>query len=162
IGLDLDPLEAIASAEGALADDAPAVHEGHPNLYLESRMEAGDVDGAFADASAVIERLFVHERVSAAPIEPRGLLVEPVGAGVKVVSSTQGPHKLRLALSEVLGLELDAIQVVCPHIGGGFGQKAHVYPEEIVVVAVALRLGRPVRWMEDRVENLLAATHARQ
>jgi len=162
IELDLDPLEAVPDTEGALTDGATLVHEGHPNLYLESWLEAGEVDTAFGQAAAVVERTFRHARVSASPIEPRGLVAEPNGEGVRLWSSTQGPHKLQLAVAEALSLEKGQVQVLCPDIGGGFGQKAHVYPEEIVVAAAALRLGRPVKWIEDRVENLLGSTHARE
>jgi len=161
IELDLDPLEAVPDVERALRADAAAVHDGHPNLYMESNFEAGDVDSALGRAAVVIERSFTHERVSAAPIEPRGALAQPVDGGVKLWSSTQVPHKLRLAAAEVLELDAPQVQVICPEVGGGFGQKAHVYPEEILVAAAALRLGRPVRWTEDRVENLIGATHAR-
>ncbi|HZQ63947.1 MAG TPA: xanthine dehydrogenase family protein molybdopterin-binding subunit [Gaiellaceae bacterium] len=148
VGLDLEPLAGV-----------PLHPEG--DAFLESRIEAGDVEAAFASAAVVVERRFVHRRVSASPIEPRGLVAEPTADGVLVRCSTQGPHKLMLALAATLGLQPEQVQVVCPDIGGGFGQKAHVYPEELVVAAVALRLGRPVKWIEDRVENLLASTHAR-
>jgi aerobic carbon-monoxide dehydrogenase large subunit len=150
VTLDLDPL-----------GSASPLHEGHANVFHEARLEAGDVAAAAGAAAAVVERTFRHERVNAAPIEPRGVLARPADGGLRVWSSTQAPHKLRLALSEALPLELDQIQVVCPDIGGGFGQKAHSYPEELVVAALALRLGRPVKWIEDRLENLVAAAHAR-
>ena len=162
IDLDFDLLEPVPSTDQALKNGAPTVHEGRPNLYLESWFEAGDVDGAFARAAAVVERTFRHARVSAAPIEPRGVVAEPTDDGVCLWSSTQGPHKLQLAVAEALGLERAQVQVRCPDVGGGFGQKAHVYPEEIVVAAAAIQLGRPVKWTEDRVENLIGATHARE
>src|SRR5207253_3085555 len=152
IELELDPLDPVPDAAAALAANAPSVHQGRPNLYLESRFEAGDVEGAFAQAEAVVERTFRHARVNASPIEPRGALAAPSEDGVKLWSSTQGPHKLQLALGEAVRLEPAHVQVVCPDVGGGFGQKAHVHPEEIVVAAIAWRLGRPVRWIEDRVE----------
>jgi carbon-monoxide dehydrogenase large subunit len=138
------------------------VHGGRPNLYVESRLENGDVDGAFADAAAVVERTFRHGRVNASPIEPRGVLAEPTEDGVRLWSSTQGPHKLQLAVAEALGLQRAQVHVICPDVGGGFGQKAHVYPEEILVAALARQLGRPVKWIEDRVENIVASTHARE
>ncbi|HKP18750.1 MAG TPA: xanthine dehydrogenase family protein molybdopterin-binding subunit [Gaiellaceae bacterium] len=162
IELELDPLEPVPDVGRALADAAPPVHEGRSNVYMETRLEAGEVDAAFARAATVVERTFTHRRVSAAPIEPRGALAQPVDGGARLWSSTQGPHKLRLAAAEVLGLDPARLQVVTPDVGGGFGQKAHVYPEEIVVAAAALRLDRPVRWTEDRVENLVGASHARE
>jgi carbon-monoxide dehydrogenase large subunit len=94
-------------------------------------------------------------------MEPRGVLAAPDGDGLTVWSSTQAPHQLRTFLAEVLELDPVSVRVVCPDVGGGFGQKAHCYPEEAVVAAAALRLGRPVKWIEDRSENLTAASHAR-
>ncbi len=161
IVLDLDPLPPVAGAEAALADGAPVV-DGYPgNVLYESRLEAGDVDAAFARAAAVVERTFVNPRYSAAPIEPRGVAAAPDGDRLSVWSSTQAPHKLARTIEELLGLEHGTVRVVAPDVGGGFGQKAHAYPEEILVAWLARRLDRPVRWTEDRAENLLAACHAR-
>ncbi|HZQ03562.1 MAG TPA: xanthine dehydrogenase family protein molybdopterin-binding subunit [Gaiellaceae bacterium] len=162
VRLELDPLEPIVDPRRALADDAPLLHPARPNVYVESRIDAGDVDAAFAEAAAVVEAELVHGRSAAAPLEPRGVLALPDGAGLVLHASTQGPHKLRLAVAETLGLALDDVRVLCPAVGGGFGQKAHVYPEEIVVAWLALRLERPVKWTEDRSENLVAASHARE
>ena len=158
IELDLDPLDAVPDIRVALAPEAPSVHEGRPNLYLETRLEAGEVDDAFAQAAAVVERTFRHSRINASPLEPRGALAVPTGDGLRLWSSTQAPHQLQLAVAKALGVP---VQVVCPDIGGGFGQKAHVHPEEVVVAAAAGRLGRAVRWGEDRVENLASSAHAR-
>jgi aerobic carbon-monoxide dehydrogenase large subunit len=162
VDLELDPLEAVPDVQSALAPGAPSVHEGRPNAYLESSLEVEDVAGCFADAAVVIERSFCHGRVSASPIEPRGVLATPTQDGVRLWASTQGPHKLQVAVAEALGLQRADVHVICPDVGGGFGQKAHVYPEEIVVASLAQRLGRPVKWIEDRVENLVASTHARE
>jgi carbon-monoxide dehydrogenase large subunit len=158
---DLDPLEAVIDPRRALEDDAPRLHDHPSNVYVESRVEAGDVDEAFTNAALVVEREFRHPRSAAVPIEPRGLVAEPDGDGVRIWASTQGPHKLRLAVAETLGLALERVRVVCSDVGGGFGQKAHVYPEELVVAWLAVQLGRPVKWIEDRSENLLASSHAR-
>jgi carbon-monoxide dehydrogenase large subunit len=161
VGLELEPLEALADAGRTLSEGPPRLHENGSDLYFESRLETGDLDGAFERAAAVVTRTFRHGRVSAAPLEPRGLVAAPDGDGICLWSSTQGPHKLRLAVSAALGLERDRVRVICPDVGGGFGQKAHVYAEELVVAALAHRLGRPVKWVEDRVENLTASSHAR-
>jgi carbon-monoxide dehydrogenase large subunit len=161
IELDLEALTPVAGTEAALADGAPVV-EGYPtNVLYDSCVEAGDVDAAFARAAAVVERTFLNPRYSAAPIEPRGAIAVPDGDGVLVWSSTQAPHKLAQTIAELLGLEPGAARVIAPDIGGGFGQKAHAYPEEILVADLARRLGRPVKWLEDRAENLLASSHAR-
>ena len=161
VELDLDPLVPLVDPLDALARDAPLLHEGRPNVYVESRVEGGDVDAAFAAAAVVVEAELRHGRSTALPLEPRGIVAEPDGDGVVVRATTQGPHKLRIALAATLGLEAEHVRIVCTSVGGGFGQKAHVYPEELVVAWLARRLGRPVKWVEDRSENLVAASHAR-
>ena len=161
VELDLDPLVPLVDPLDALARDAPLLHEGRPNVYVESRVEGGDVDAAFAAAAVVVEAELRHGRSTALPLEPRGIVAEPDGDGVVVRATTQGPHKLRIALAATLGLEEEHVRIVCTSVGGGFGQKAHVYPEELVVAWLARRLGRPVKWVEDRSENLVAASHAR-
>lgn len=163
ISLELDPLEPLPDPWRALDADAPRLHDHESNVLLESRFEAGDVEAAFGQAAVVVELAFHHPRSAALPLEGRGLVAAPEeeGDGVRIWASTQGPHKLRLAVSELLGLAHEQVRVVCPDVGGGFGLKAHVYPEEVVVAWLALRLGRPVKWVEDRSENLLAASHAR-
>ena len=161
IELEFEALPLIADTKQALVVGSPIV-DGYPsNTIYDSRVEAGDVDAAFAQAAAIIERTFDNPRYSAAPIETRGVLAVPDGDGLRVWSSTQIPHKLAQTIAELLALEADAIRVVAPDIGGGFGQKAHVYPEEVLVAWIARRLKRPVKWLEDRVENLLASSHAR-
>ena len=161
IELEIEPREALADPWRALADDAPRLHEHPTNAVFDHTVEGGDVERAFAEAAVVVERIFVNPRYCATPIEPRGVLAVPEGGGVCVWSSTQAPYRVRAALSELLELPLEACRVRCPDIGGGFGQKAHVYPEEIVVAWLARHLDRPVKWIEDRSENLLAASHAR-
>ena len=161
VELDLDPLVPLVDPLDALARDAPLLHEGRPNVYVESRVEGGDVDAAFAAAAVVVEAELRHGRSTSLPLEPRGIVAEPDGDGVVVRATTQGPHKLRIALAATLGLEEEHVRIVCTSVGGGFGQKAHVYPEELVVAWLARRLGRPVKWVEDRSENLVAASHAR-
>jgi carbon-monoxide dehydrogenase large subunit len=160
VAVDYEPLPAVCSIEDALRPDLPSLHEGHTNVVFRETREVGAVDEAFRSASVVVEREFRNPRYNAVPIEPRGVLAAPDGDGLVVWSSTQIPHILERSLAELLGLD-GRIRVRCPDIGGGFGQKAHVYPEEIAVAWAALRLGRPVKWAEDRVEGLEAATHAR-
>jgi carbon-monoxide dehydrogenase large subunit len=159
---EIDELEPLVDPRRAIAADAPEIHDGHPNLVVDTAQEAGHVDAAFASADVVVERTFRTPRHSAMPIEGRGILATPDGRGVRIWSSSQVPHKLRETVSALLGLDPADVRVITPDIGGGFGVKAHVYPEEIVVAAVALRLGRPVKWVEDRVENLASAAQARK
>jgi carbon-monoxide dehydrogenase large subunit len=160
IAVDYEPLAAIASIENALDPGLPPLH-GDGNVIFREEREMGDVDDAFASAAVVVERTFRNPRYSAAPMENRGVLAVPDGDSLVVWSGTQIPHILEETLAELLGLE-GRVSVRCPDIGGGFGQKAHVFPEEIAVAWAALQLGRPVKWVEDRRENLIASAHARE
>jgi aerobic carbon-monoxide dehydrogenase large subunit len=137
------------------------VHDGATNVLFESSGEVGDVERAFADAAVVIERRFRNPRYCATPIEPRGVVAAPDGQGVRIWSSSQIPHTLARITAELLELPPEHVHVTIPDVGGAFGQKAHAYPEEIVLAWLALRLGRPLKWVEDRAENLMAASHAR-
>ncbi len=130
-------------------------------MLYEASFAKGDVDAAFAAADILIERKFISPRQSAFPLETRGLLAEPVETGLHVHASTQVPHLLQRLLAEALRLPRRQIRVMCPDVGGGFGLKAHVYPEEVVTCAAARMVGRPVKWVEDRTECLIASCHAR-
>jgi carbon-monoxide dehydrogenase large subunit len=142
-------------------DPQGLLHEAPANVLYENTSEVGDVERAFAQAAVVIERTFRNPRYCATPIEPRGVVAAPDDDGVRIWSSSQVPHALALVTADLLDLPLERVRVAVPDVGGAFGQKAHVYPEEIVTAWLALRLGRPVKWIEDRVENLMAASHAR-
>jgi len=163
VQLDYEPLPAISDSEGALENDAALVHDAVPgNVYFRANREFGDVDAAFATAEAIVEETVMHPRVAAAPIECRGVVaVRTNEGGVKVWSSTQCPHLVAEAIAECCGLPESLVRVLTPDIGGGFGVKAHVYTEEVTVAWLALKLGRPVIWLEDRSEHLQAASHAR-
>ena len=155
----LDPLPVIS--DPVAAAEAPPLHDHPTNVLFENVVEVGDVDAGLEGAAAVIERTFRNPRYCATPIEPRGILVSPEGDGVRIWASTQAPHKLSAIVAETLGLSRDSTRVTTTDVGGGFGQKAHAYPEDVVVAWLALRLRRPVKWIEDRSENLLASSHAR-
>lgn len=156
-----EPLPPVISIEDALRTDLPSLHGGEGNVIFREERESGDVEQAFSSAHTVVERTFRNPRYNAVPIEPRGALAIPSGDGLVLWSSTQIPHILEEAVARLLGLE-GRVRVMCPDIGGGFGQKAHVFPEEVAVAWAAIRLGRPVKWFEDRSENLLASTHSRE
>jgi aerobic carbon-monoxide dehydrogenase large subunit len=159
--VDVKELPVVASVDDALRDGAPRLHEHATNVLYEASFAAGNVDAAFAAADVVIERTFISPRQSALPLETRGVLAEPTEAGVHVHASTQVPHLLHRVLAEALDVPRDEIRVRCPDVGGGFGLKAHVYPEEVVTCAAARLVGRPVKWVEDRTECLIASCHAR-
>ena len=115
-----------------------------------------------ADAEVVVHGRFVNQRIAAVPMEPNGILVEPLPEGrLDVTVPTQAPFGVRDGLANALGLEPDAIHVVAPAVGGGFGAKTGAYCEHIVAVALAQRLERPVKWTETRSENMVAMTHGR-
>jgi carbon-monoxide dehydrogenase large subunit len=158
IELTLNPLAVAADPRDP---EAPAIHAGSGNVVFDSFSEVGEVDEAFEQAEVVIERSFRNPRYCATPIEPRGALAVPDGEGIRIWSSTQIPHVLCRIVAELLELPLERVRVTVPSVGGGFGQKAHAYPEEILVAWLALRTGRAVKWVEDRTENLIGSSHAR-
>jgi aerobic carbon-monoxide dehydrogenase large subunit len=160
---ELDQLTAVSTFTDAMAEGAPLVHDSVPlNQYFVGRRSMGDVAAAFAAADVVVEGEVVHPRVTGAPMEGRGVLATPDGSGGVVTwTSSQAPHFVADAIAECLHLGEDRVRVITPDVGGGFGIKAHVYPEEILVSWIALRLNRAVKWIEDRSEHLQAANHAR-
>ena len=133
-----------------------------PEVIFEHEFAAGPVDEALGAAAQVVEGEFQLARQAPLPLETRGVIAswDAPSAQLRVWTSTQVPDIVRRGLCLALDIREAAIHVLAPDVGGGFGLKAHVFPEEIVVAALARRLGRPVRWVEDRRENLLAGTHA--
>ena len=131
------------------------------NLFQERTIAAGDIEAAARAAEITVTREYRMNRQSGAPMECRGVLAyrDHRLDEVVVYASTQTPHTMRVALGEFLGIEERRIRVVAPDVGGGFGPKARLYPEEIVLAALALELDHPVRWIEDRNEHLLTAAH---
>jgi len=160
VQVEYEILEAATTPEAALTPGAPRVQEDWPdNLADRSAGAVGDVDGALAGADTVVEGVFTYPRVAGVPLEPRGVLarVDPDRGVLTVWTSTQVPYQVRGAIAAALGLPEDQVRVIAPDVGGGFGVKGHVYPEDVLVPAVARRLGRPVRWCETRIEHFLAA-----
>jgi carbon-monoxide dehydrogenase large subunit len=160
VGFELESLPPVVDPVAACEPGGTLLFE-ETNVLYDSRFEKGEVDAAFEAAAVVVERKFRNPRYSPAPMEGRGALAIPEADGVLVWTSSQAPHRLAEVTAALLGLEPDTVRVRCADVGGAFGQKCHAYPEEILVAWLARRLGRPVRWIEDRAENLLAAAHAR-
>jgi aerobic carbon-monoxide dehydrogenase large subunit len=159
-----EPLPAVVDPEGAMTAAAPVIHdELGDNVIFHTRYEQGDVAGALAAADIRIAQTFRHARCSSSPMEGRGVMarLDPVDDVLTIWASTQSPHLMRSGLAEALRLSESRIRILCPAVGGGFGPKMHLYPEDIVVAELARRLRRPVRWVEDRRENLLASAQAR-
>lgn len=159
VRVDYEEGAAVASLEAALADDAPAVHEDAPgNVLLDVQFADDDVEPDFAKAAVVVEATFRTGRVTAVPMEGRACLAEwdPREDRTLLYSSTQVPHIVRTAVAGILKLPERRLRVVAPDVGGGFGQKCVVAPEEALTIIAARAVGRPVKWIEDRQENLLA------
>jgi aerobic carbon-monoxide dehydrogenase large subunit len=161
IDVDFDPLPALVDPFLAAQVGSVRLHALHSNVLMEDSVDSGNVDQLLGAADIVVEASFRTNRCAAAPIEPRGATAWFESGQLVMYSSTQAPHILRNLLASTFRLDLSGVRVICPDIGGGFGQKAHSYPEEVVVAALAMKLGRPVQWLEDRSENLAAASHAR-
>ncbi len=165
IEIDYESLPAVVDPEEALRPGAPKVLlDAEDNVGLSVRHGTGDVEQAFAQAAVVIEETFRSHRYVASPIETRGLVAQPdpFTDRLTVWSSTQTPHRVRNHLASALGLMPDDVRVVSVDVGGAFGQKGILYVEELLIPFVARELGRAVRWIEDRQENLTAASHARE
>ena len=158
--VEYEPLPVAASPETALAAGAPKVHDDWPdNLAGISESQTGDIRSGFAGADVTVEMRLYYPRVAGMPIEPRGVLASyDAATGLLTVwLSTQVPFAVRSGIAGVLGMAEERVRVIAPEVGGGFGIKGHVYPEDILVPAVARRLGRPVKWIETRREHFLAA-----
>lgn len=163
IDVDYDELPVVADIASAIEAQALANEAVPANLVYRGHRCQDDLDGAFANAACIATGQFSNNRVSAAPMEPRGCIAshEWTSGQLTVWSATQMPSFLKTMLAIHLAFPEQRIEVITPQVGGGFGQKAHVHPEEVLVCLLAIELGKPVRWIEDRRENLLSATHAK-
>jgi len=165
VRVDYEPLPAVTGMAAALAPGAPRVDDALPdNLVSHQSVVCGDPQRRFAEAHRVVEARFVQHRQTHVPMEPRGCCAvwDEGRRHLTMHVGTQVPHPYRTMLSARLGLSESQITVLCPDIGGGFGQKITLYREELTVAALARALNRPVRWREDRGENLMASAHARE
>jgi carbon-monoxide dehydrogenase large subunit len=165
VEVDYEQLDAVPTLERALAADALVVHDGwDDNVAVRFTVEKGDVEGALADAALVVRERFGVQRQAGIPLETRGAVAtwEPDRRGLTLWSATQNSHPLRRAMSRVAKLDPERIRVIAPDVGGGFGIKGVLYPEDLLVGLLAMRLGRPVKWIEDRLEHMLSAVHARE
>ena len=160
--VDYEPKPAVVDPEKALEDGSPLVWEQFgTNKTHEWGLSGGDIEAGLAEADVVVERRLVNHRIAGAPIEPRGSIAELRGDSLTLYSSTQIPHIARFVLSGMLGIAEDKLRVVAPDAGGGFGAKLQVYAEEALVLVLAKRLGRPVKWTESRTEHLTTSHHGR-
>ena len=163
--VDVEPLPAVADLEAALQPDAPLVHDQFgSNLAAQVHQRKGDYASAKAAAALVVSRRFLYDRGASAAIENRGVVASwDARAGeLTVWDTTQAPIPIRNGLAAMLGLGESHVRVIAPFIGGGFGPKIMMfYPEEVLIPWAAMRLSRPVKWIEDRRENFYATTQER-
>ncbi len=152
--VEYEPLPAVVDPEAALAG-GPLVHEAlGTNKVHEWSLPGGDVEAGFADADVIVERKIVNHRIAGAPIETRGVLADYRAGSLTLWTSTQVPHFVRLFMALLLGLTEDHVRVIAPDVGGGFGSKLQVYGEELIACWASRKLGRPIKWIETRSENM--------
>jgi len=164
VDVDYDPLPAVVDMEAALADDSALVHdEFGTNRSYTWVNNNGDVDKVFAEAPVVVKQRNVIRRLIPNAIEPRSILVEPNTAMGQFTmwASTQIPHVVRTAMTLATGIPESKLRIIAPIVGGGFGSKLQVYPEEALALELARRLARPIKWTETRSEGYLATHHGR-
>ncbi|MFM8943945.1 MAG: xanthine dehydrogenase family protein molybdopterin-binding subunit [Actinomycetota bacterium] len=157
---DLDPLPAAVDLEAAAAPGAPALFPEVGTNVAEEISERWDED-VLAGAEVVVRGRFVNQRLAPAPLETNAAAFLPEGDGWTMYVSTQVPFDVRDDVAETLGVKREALRVIAPDVGGGFGTKLQVYPEYHALAAVARRLGRAVRWSESRSESMTALVHGR-
>lgn len=165
IAVDLEDLPTVVDLEKALADDSARVHDDVPqNLSAHVRQTKGNYAAAVARADHVIARRFLYDRGASSPMETRGVVAqwEARADQLTVWDTTQAPVFVRNGLAAMLSLSERQVRVIAPFVGGGFGPKIMMfYPEESIVPWAAIKLGRPVKWIEDRLEHFFATTHER-
>src|SRR5499426_4597362 len=164
IAVAYEPLPPIADPERGLEPGAPLSHpELGTNQAFSWPMKGGDVEGAFTRAARVVKVRLDHGRLAGVPMEPRGVLARYDSGPDELTLwlTTQNPFLSRADLAAVLGFPEHKLRVIAPDVGGGFGVKGPLYREEIVAAALARQLGRPIRWMSTRTEDLLTTIQAR-
>src|SRR5579862_7024308 len=165
VSVDYEPLPAVVDMYAALGPGAPLVfEEAGTNLLHHSVTTYGDPGAAFATAAHVVTAVFRQHRHANVPMEGHGgaALYDPASGELEYHASHQNPHALRVWLTRLLHHTANRVRVRCGDIGGAFGQKGHLGREDVAVCAAALALGRPVKWVEDRAENLVAGGQARE
>jgi len=158
-------LTPVVDLESAAEPGSPLLHdEWGDNLFIDRSAKVGDVDGAFAAADLVWTRTYRTHRHTGFPLEGRACLADynPDTGLLVFYSATQIPHLVRTGIADSLGMPESDVRVIAPDVGGGFGIKAHLFPEEVAVCLLSKRLGRPVKWIEDTREHLTSCIHARE
>ena len=164
VEVDYEAMTPVVDPLKAMAKGTPVIHpQFKDNIACRWELEGGDVKGAFKQADRVVRQRMTNQRLIPVAMEPRGVVADyKVGEKrLTVWSSTQIPHLLRTQVAVMLGVAEHSVQVITPEVGGGFGSKLNVYAEEALVAHAAMRLGKPVKWIESRRENFQATIHGR-
>jgi aerobic carbon-monoxide dehydrogenase large subunit len=165
VAIDYEPIPAVTDARAAQAEGAPQLHAAAPGnvCFRWARGDEAAVRKAFQSAAHTVAIDVVNNRLVGAAIEPRAVMAtaEPDGGKVTLYTSTQAPHHIRRQVTEQLGIPESALRVVSPDVGGGFGYKGKLYPEESIIAWAARRLTRPVRWVASRAESFTSDNQAR-
>ncbi|MGD9765473.1 MAG: xanthine dehydrogenase family protein molybdopterin-binding subunit [Candidatus Binatia bacterium] len=163
VEVDYEPLPAVVDAEQACAPGAPLVHDEHSdNLVMQVDRAWGDVEGGFQKSTVVVREKFYTNRHVALPMESRATLAAVGADGILTLwTSSQMPHLVRTRVAELIDWPEHKMRVISPDVGGGFGLKCHVFLEEVLTAFFAAEVGAPVKWIEDRRENLIGSFHAK-
>ena len=159
-----EELPAVADPEKAIASGAPAVHPQWPdNTAFTFHQEGGNIEQAFREADVIVKQRITSQRLIPMAMETRGVVAAWHAAekSLTVYSSTQAPHLLRSLLSNIFGIAENRLRVIAPEVGGGFGSKIDMYPEDMLMAFITQRLNKPVKWVESRRENFLGTIHGR-
>src|SRR3954462_9416235 len=166
IDVEWEPLDTVTDAERAAEGGAPQIHESAAgNVVMDWTCgDADEADRALADADVVVRQRLVNQRLIPTPMEPRGAAADydPATGSYTVWMSSQAPHVMRLLMMAfVFGIPETKMRCISPTVGGAFGTKIFLYPEYVLMAALAEKIGRPVKWIESRRENYTATTHGR-
>ena len=168
VDYDYDLADVVADVDAALADEVLLFPDAGSNVVTRRAMPDEDMIGAAAETldwpgyPVEVDVTVENQRLAPAPIEPVAIVAEPTDdGGVTVWCGHQAPHRLRRQLSRLLDLDPEKVRVIVPAVGGAFGMKAMLFPEYVVVVALAVRLGTPISWVQTRYEQFICGTHGR-
>jgi carbon-monoxide dehydrogenase large subunit len=164
VEVEYEPIETVTDPEMALESGSPKVHkEFGDNVAYQTTLTHGDPDGAFNKADRVVSKRLVLGRIAPIPLENRGVIASYTKSeeSLTIWLSTQIPHIVRTWYAAYLEIPENKIRVIAPDVGGGFGAKAQLFSDEIAVVLAAMKLGRPIKWISTRMEDLMATAHAR-
>ena len=164
VEVDYEPLTAVVDPEKAIAKGSPKLYDNFAdNVAYRWELEGGDVAGAFKKADKIIKQRMVNQRLIPMAMEPRGVVAtfDPGEPKLTIWTSTQIPHLVRTQVGAMLGFSETSIHLITPEVGGGFGSKLNVYAEEALCAYLAMKIGKPVKWIESRRENFQATIHGR-